>query len=81
MSPARWCAGQGSLWDSGSKALLDFALDYCVQFGETIETDIQNLEKRIVREGLTYQQRGSEDSLQMLRIWAKVCPANLGVLR
>lgn len=53
MSPAKRCQGEGSLWDMGSKALLDFALDHCVQFGETIESDNQNLEKRIIREGLT----------------------------
>lgn len=46
--------------------MLDFALHYFVQFGETVENDNQSLAKKIDREGLTEQQRGSVNSLQML---------------
>lgn len=46
--------------------MLDFALRYFVQFGEAVENDNQSLAKKIDREGLTEQQRGSVNSLQML---------------
>lgn len=46
--------------------MLDFALHYFVQFGETVENDNQSLTKKIDREGLAEQQRGSVNSLQML---------------
>lgn len=46
--------------------MLDFALHYFVQFGETVENDNQSLAKKIDREGLAEQQRGSVNSLQML---------------
>lgn len=46
--------------------MLDFSLHYFVQFGEAVENDNQSLAKKIDREGLAEQQRGSVNSLQML---------------